>query len=342
MTSISAVVVTHRSAREARNAVDSLRRGFAETGVAGEIVLVDCGSGPEEIEALGEAGADRVLAIENRGYSGGVNAGLAACSGRTILVANADVEIAEGALAPLVEAAARPEVGAAAPVQHADAAGRILLPTGFGAGFARDFGQAAGARAGGDRRFARRARAQWRLWTEGGETDYLAGSFLAVRREVFDRVGRFDERFPFEFEETEWEDRLRSAGLRLVVVAGSRARHQAGISASRNPETAARREASRRRYRRRRYGRIGAALLGAAEKAFASGGPAPELASIPPRGEGWAAAFSPNPSVLPFAAVSLAAPADARSVAATLGGPMYVRVFRTSDGSSEPVGRVTP
>ena len=342
MKEVSAVVVSHRSAAEAATAVASLRRALEEAGVSGEVVLVDCGSGPEELPALQSAAADRLLSIENRGYSGGVNAGIAASRGRLLLLCNADVEIAPGALAPLLAAAARPETGAAAPVQHADSAGRILLPTGFGAGFGRDLGQAFGNRGGAARRFAGRAREEWRLWTEGGETDYLAGSILATRREVLDRVGRFDERFPFEFEETEWEDRIRAAGFRLLVVAGSRARHAAGISASRNPETAARRSASRSFYRRRRYGRAGAALLAAAETILSSAPAAPPLTGIPARGAEWAAAFSPNPSVLPFAGVSLAASVDAREIAAVLGGAMYVRVFRTADGRPEPIVRALP
>src|SRR6185369_14556729 len=147
-----------------------------------------------------EAGSDRLLAIDNRGYSGGVNAGIAAARARMLLFCNADVELGPGSLGPLLDAASRPEVGAAAPVQHADPQGRILLPSGFGAGFARDLAQAAGNGRGADRRFSRHAARQWRLWHEGGETDDLTGSLLATRREVVDRVGRLDERFPFEYE----------------------------------------------------------------------------------------------------------------------------------------------
>ena len=343
MTELSAVVVTHRSGAEAVAAAASLRRAFAAAGVAGEVVLVDCGSDAGDRAVLASAEADRFLPIDNRGYAGGVNAGIAASRGRMLLVCNADVVLAPGALAPLLDAASRPDVAAAAPVQHADPEGRVLLPTGFGAGFARDFGQALGARAGAAERFARRARRQWRLWEEGGETDYLAGSILALRREVVDRIGRFDERFPFEFEETEWEDRARAAGLRLVVVAAARARHAAGTSAGRNPETASRRDRSRRLYRRRRYGRAGSALLAAAESLLRRPpAGAPPLSGSVAAAPGRALAFSPNPSVLPFAAVSLSSPADAAGIARLLGGPMYVRPFATSDGAPGPLARAVP
>ncbi|HET7451170.1 MAG TPA: glycosyltransferase family 2 protein, partial [Thermoanaerobaculia bacterium] len=241
MTDLSAVVVTHRSAGEAIVAAESLRRAMAADAISGEVVLVDCGSDAEDRALLASVDADRRIAIENRGYAGGVNAGIAAARGRILLLCNADVEFAAGALAPLLDAASRPDVAAAAPVQHADPGGRVLLPTGFGAGFARDLAQALGARVRAAARFARHARRQWRLWHEGGDAEYLAGSVLALRREAVDRIGRFDERFPFEFEETEWEDRARAAGFRLVVVAAARARHMPGTSAARNPETRTRR-----------------------------------------------------------------------------------------------------
>jgi N-acetylglucosaminyl-diphospho-decaprenol L-rhamnosyltransferase len=338
---VAAIVVSHRSAREAARAIASLRRGFSETGASGEVLLVDCGSGPDELSRLKEAGSDRLLAIDNRGYSGGVNAGVAAARARMLLFCNADVELSARALGPLLEAAGRPEVGAASPVQHADAEGRIFLPSGFGAGFARDLAQAVGGRWGADRRFARHAARQWRLWQEGGETDDLTGSILAVRREVVDRVGRLDERFPFEYEETEWEERVRRARLTLRVVAQARARHAAGTSAARNPETAIRRRASRREYRHRRYGRLGSAFLAWAERRSSPPGivaPAPVVFEA--RGRDFAVAVSPNPSLLPFAAAGLEREVTAESLVSAAGTPLYARVFRVRDGMPEPVLRI--
>jgi len=334
---LSAIVVSHRSAGEAAACIAALRAALESGSVDGELVLVDCGSGAEEVAALREMGADRLLALDNRGYSGGVNAGISASAGRFLLFCNADTELDPGALPPLMEAAAVAGTGAAAPIQFADRARRVFLPTGYGSAFLREL--AASLRPGADARFARHARRQWRLWTEGGETDYLVGSALLTRRDVVDRIGRFDERFPFEYEETEWEDRVRASGRALRVVAEASALHFAGTSSRRNPETESRRALSRRRYRSRRYGRIGRALLETAESRLSRAAP-----EVPIRGEveaeaGSAFAFSPNPSLLPFAAVSLASPVDAAEIARILGGPMYVRAFRTADGSPGPPGR---
>ena len=142
-----------------------------------------------------------------------------------------------------------------------DSEGRLRLPPGFAAGFFRDFAelQSGRLRALDDSRFASFARATQKLWERGGRARHLSGAVLAVRREIFDAAGRFDERFPFEYEETEWQDRVRSRGFDLVFVAGARVRHLWAVSASRNPETGERRRQSQRLYQRRRYGRLGRA-----------------------------------------------------------------------------------
>jgi hypothetical protein len=161
-----------------------------------------------------------------------------------------------------------------------------------------------------------------------------------VRRDVVDRVGRFDERFPFEYEETEWEDRVRSARLTLRVVSGARARHAPGTSSARNPGTGTRRRESRRVYRLRRYGRIGSAFLAWAERRSPPAGLPAAPAVFEARGEDFALAVSPNPSVLPFAAVSLESRVEAAWISSAAGASLYARVFRVRDGCPEPACRI--
>ncbi len=172
MLDLSAIFVNHRTASEAASAVASVRRALDEESVRGEIVVVDCASGTGEEAALRAIGADRlILLAENRGYSGGLNAGLAAANAKMLLLANSDVEIIAGSLVPLLARAGDPRVGAVAPVHFADRAGRILLPTGFGAGFRRDWLQSRAGRGGPaeTRRFEWFAARQWGLWNEGGK-----------------------------------------------------------------------------------------------------------------------------------------------------------------------------
>ncbi|MGH9399774.1 MAG: glycosyltransferase family 2 protein, partial [Thermoanaerobaculia bacterium] len=262
---VSAVVVNYRTAAEATACVQSLSEAFGREGIAGEVVLVDCASGVGEITRLESARADVLVALpENRGYSGGANAGLSRARGAVIIVANADVVFRPGALTALSAAVRDPNIGAAAPLAEWDEEGRIRLPVESGPGFWRDLGQLTAGRFPrfDDARFARFARRTMSLWQRGGDARHVVGVVLAARRDVFDRVGRFDERFPFEYEETEWEERVLCAGMRLSFVVAARVRHLWARSAAADPEgTARRRTASARLYRRRRYGALGRAVL---------------------------------------------------------------------------------
>ncbi len=58
-----------------------------------------------------------------------------------------------------------------------------------------------------------------------------AAAALLLRREIFDEVGPFDERFaPAWFEDVDYCRRLAAAGKRIVVVPAARARHFGGAS----------------------------------------------------------------------------------------------------------------
>jgi len=331
LAAVSAIVVNHRSAAEAAACVASLREAFRREAVEGEIVLVDCASGPEEIHALEAAPVDaRVYLEENRGYSGGVNAGLAKARGEKLILANADVVFLEGAVRALLDTLEDSRVGAAAPLCLWDLAGTLRLPAEAAPDFLGELGF-------GPDRFPAFARRTLELWERGGDTRHLVGAVLAARRDVFDRVGRFDERYPFEYEETEWEERVRRAGLALRFEPKARVRHLFARSAQRNPETETRRVASRRRYREKRWGKLGRLLLdrASARQTFARPNGARRLSApeLPARDGAWVA-VSTNPTLVPFAGAPLARgfrlPED---VLASLNpGPVYLRTFDPRDG----------
>lgn len=335
---VSVIVVNHRSASHAVRCVESLRSCFENEGISGEVLLVDCASGEEEARELSRAEADLCLFLpENRGYSGGINAGLARARAENLILSNADVVYLPGALAPLLEAIEAPFVGAAAPLAFWDSEGRLRLPPGYASSFFRDLAQLGSGRWPrlDARRFASFARETLALWERGGKARHLAGAVLAARRDVFDRVGRFDERFPFEYEETEWEDRLEAEGLELAFVPQARVLHHWARSAAEEGETARRRAVSRSLYREGRYGRLGRAVLERMEGA----GPASVVAArleepaLPARA-GASLALSTNSSLLPFAGASLAREfrLPEEIVSSLPSGPLYLRVFRSEDG----------
>jgi N-acetylglucosaminyl-diphospho-decaprenol L-rhamnosyltransferase len=334
---VSVVVVNHRSAGEAASCVASLRRAFASDGLSGEVVLVDCASGEAEVESLRRIAAEVFLPLaENRGYSGGCNAGIAKASAARVVLSNADVLYAPGSLRVLLDALEAPSVGAAAPLAYWDAESRVRMPPGYAPSFLRDLGQLVTGRWPDldRRRFAAFARETLRLWETGGSVPHLTGAVLAMRRDIFEEAGLFDEAFPFEFEETDWEDRVRRLGGTLVYCPSARVQHLYARSAGRSPDAAARRAAGARLYRRRRYGRLGAALLerahGLARPVAATRVQRPQFAARPDT----AVAISPNPSLLPFAAALLSEDFELppEVIASLAAGPVYLRTFQIADG----------
>ncbi len=334
---VSVVVVNHLSAVESLGCAASLIEAFAREKVAGEIVLVDCGSGPAEVRALERIPADtRVLLPDNRGYSGGVNAGVARARGSRLILSNADVLYLPGAVSSLLEEIEDATVGAAAPLCLWDEGGRLRLPADASLGFLGELAElhAGGLEALDARRFAAFALRAERLWRSGGDARHLVGAVLAVRREVLERVGGFDERFLFEYEETEWEDRVHRAGLRLRFTPRARVRHFFARSATRSPDTERRRGISRRLYRLERYGRLGRAILERHPRRRRPPHATVLAEPVVAARAGAALAVSTNPSLIPFAGASLETdfrlPEDV--LASVSAGPIYLRVFRLADG----------
>lgn len=214
---LSAVVVNYRMAAFLPALAASLKGSGVE-----EIVVVDNPSTPEERERVTALdGVRAVLPEENRGYGAALNAGAGAASGELLLLMNPDMEVPAGSVEPLVEAMARFQ--AAAPNYHWDRNGRWFLPHPQPHTWRTDLTAHARPEAA-----LRQALAyQTRLWAgvEPAEVPLLSGAAFLVRREAFEAVGGFDERYFLYFEENDFFERFRAAGFRASVVPRARFLH---------------------------------------------------------------------------------------------------------------------
>jgi GT2 family glycosyltransferase len=187
-------------------------------------VVVDNAStdgGPEAVAAE-FPGVHLVRLAENRGFAGGVNAGVAVAledGAEHVLLLNNDATVAAGFLEPLVDAASRPQVAAAcAQILHAD--GRTI----WYAGAPYD------ARRGYQGRHTGYGRTPLPPTVPPYTTDRACGGAMLVPRSALEQVGNLDESLFAYAEDVDWSMRARAAGLTILVVPASVVLHHVSRS----------------------------------------------------------------------------------------------------------------
>ncbi len=219
---LGAVVVNYRTAPETLQAVGSLEASRAPFD---PIVVVDNDSGDGSGELLERrlAGARLLRNTHNVGFSAGVNTGIRAAleSGADrILLLNSDALLAADAVEKLSAALdGDATVGIAAPViLDATDPGRIAS---CGISFSARTGRMRMVEAGAHHQ---PGRAGSRV------VDGVAGCAMLIAREVFERIGLFDEEYFFSFEDLDFCLRARRAGFASVCVLDAVAYHHGSRS----------------------------------------------------------------------------------------------------------------
>jgi GT2 family glycosyltransferase len=186
-----------------------LNRLLASEGVEVDTLVVDNASAGDDVHRLRERlGAGRVLQLpENRGYAGGMDAGLdfwlAEGGEDPILLVTPDAAVAPDAVRLLLDEMDRePGVGVAGPVMY--------------------YGREPGAKVhAGGRVEPRRVRAGLVARTSGApvvDADYVDGCCMLVRPAAIPRGVRFDPDYFLYFEEIDFCERVLESGWRVSVV----------------------------------------------------------------------------------------------------------------------------
>ena len=184
---VSAVVVDFHAGSALADCVASLRSNGVD-----EIVVVENGATGTAQRMVGDAGVTVVEPGLNLGYGRGVNRGAAAASPRTyLLVSNPDVVVHDGAVEAMVRfLEANPRVALVGPrIERTDGTvypSQRIFPDVWLAGL-----HAVLDPIWPSNPFS----ATYRSPRADGTVDWVSGAMFVVRRDVFEAVGGFDERY---------------------------------------------------------------------------------------------------------------------------------------------------
>jgi GT2 family glycosyltransferase len=244
-------LVTHNSIVDLRDYLDGQVQAAERLGA--RIVAVDNESTDGSLELLRAyaARSEALTVIEmrrNAGYAAAVNAAFEATEGEYLLLVNPDIELTS--IIPVLDlldfARRHPRVGVVAP--------RLYSEDGTVQASARRFPTAA-AVLGVDPRLARLgpiARGRRRYEEPSGaaeatEVDWAVGAAMLIRRQAFEEVGGWNERYRLYLEDTEFCRRLGGAGWTVAYLPAARLLHR-WARASSKPGANVRRSGMRRRH----------------------------------------------------------------------------------------------
>jgi N-acetylglucosaminyl-diphospho-decaprenol L-rhamnosyltransferase len=229
---LAAVIVSYN----VRDLLVACVHSVRSEGVA-RVVVVDNASRDGSADAVRRMGdeVDVVALPTNLGFGAGANRGAAHTESVFLAILNPDLVVEPGAVKALVSALeADPQVAVVGPA--------IETPDGELYPSARTFPDLVDAAGHAflhflwpDNRFSRRYRMLDWDHSTARDVDWVAGTFMVVRRSAFDQVGGFDESYFMYMEDVDLCWRLSRAGWRVRYEPAARVRHEIGRSSDQTP-----------------------------------------------------------------------------------------------------------
>lgn len=223
---VGLALVTYQSAEDLPGFLETLPAAVEPYTV--DVVGIDNVSTDRSAEIVEEFGGRVIRNTRNVGLAAAINQGAAATDGQWILVANPDTKLTPGSIAALIDTAKTDDrIGVIGP--------RILRLDGQPYPSGRRFPSLAvgiaHALLGG-------------IWpnnpatrryfgapvTEVSDVDWISGCCMLFRREAFEAVGGFDDRYFLYFEETKMALDMHRGGWRVVLDPRVDIRHREGGS----------------------------------------------------------------------------------------------------------------
>lgn len=226
--SVAIIIVHYHTPQLLIRAVNCLLADIKRSKMDADIIVVDNGSTPKDQQLFNTLPILYIKNSENLGYARALNLGASHADADTLIFMNADVMVSPGCLATLKQSL-NDKVGAVGPRLYLDSNHTILLPP---TEMYTPYDEILRRLATSSRWIAKLAYRRWRAhvhrhWTASDPVRSLSlsGALLAVRRDVWEQVGAFDEAYQLYFEENDWLQRLTKAGFIAQYIGSATAWH---------------------------------------------------------------------------------------------------------------------
>jgi len=207
---VSIIIVTFNSAEYIKDCLNSV---FKTDYPNFEVIVVDNGSIDETFKIVKEFPSVRLITSrKNLGYAGGNNLGAKKAKGEYLAILNPDTQVSSGWLQPLIRAINKPMIGVCQPKIMLDQKKKLLNLTGktvhyLGFDWLTDFRKE-------DYQIPKK------------ELVSFSGSAFLILKEVFQKIGGFDQDYFMYFEDGDLSWRLRLAGYKLLFIPESVVYHE--------------------------------------------------------------------------------------------------------------------
>jgi N-acetylglucosaminyl-diphospho-decaprenol L-rhamnosyltransferase len=233
MTDVPVVVVDFHAGEHLRSLIDSL----AGEPVA-KVVVVDnsmSGAAREPLRHHTDLAVEIIEALSNGGFGAGVNLGMAGITDEFAIISNPDVVVEPGAIEALRAVARADKSLAVVGPAIFEADGKLHQSARAFPSLRRSGVHAFVGLVAPRSRAAERYRQENWNRSAGQYVDWVSGAFFLVRREAFEAVGGFDERFFLYVEEVDLCWRLRRAGWTVAYAPTAKVTHTGGVSGAGHP-----------------------------------------------------------------------------------------------------------
>lgn len=229
---ISIVIVTFNNERDIKNCLNSI---YNQNDIQLEVVLIDNASKDTTVQIVQKEFPQVKLQLnkQNLGYAHANNQGINLCQGKYLLLLNPDTRLKPDALSQMLNFMD-------ANLQYAALAPKLLNPDESIQASLREFPSYEilfWELTGLSRLFPRhRTFGRWRMgyfdYNKIAEVDQPLASCLLIRKEIFEKIGQFDEIFPIFFNDVDFSKRMKLAGLKTVYLPDAEVYHYRGASTS--------------------------------------------------------------------------------------------------------------